>query len=427
MKIVFITPGAGTRFYCENCARDGTLFRGLKSRGHEVIACPMYLPLNLNESSEDIPIFYGAVNLYLSQIFPVLQRAPDWVEHFLDSPAFLKIASSLSGSTDAPGLGEMTVSMLKGEDGNQKKDLRKLVDWLKSINPELVHISNGLLLGVAGMIKRELGVPILCSLQDEDTWIDEMDEPYRSDAWNLMSDSSLNVDLFLPVSDFYAKEMHRKLGLKQSSLEVIPNGIDVGGSLLSNRPFSPPVIGYLSRISEAMGIRLLVDAFLMLKKNDYFRDVKLKITGGSTAGDRAVQRDIRRLIGKAKHDVEILPYANHRSRADFFRSLTVLSVPVIKGEAQGTFMLEAMASGVPVVQPALGGFPEIIEATGGGIVYEPNTAESLSEAIAGLLSDPEKLSKLGLLGRNSVLSCYAVEHMAEKIEAAYIRCLREKT
>ena len=426
MKIVFITPGAGTRFYCENCARDGTLFRGLISRGHEVIACPMYLPLNLNEPSADIPIFYGAVNLYLSQIFPVLQRAPDWVEHFLDSPAFLKIASSLSGSTDAPGLGEMTVSMLRGEDGNQKKDLRKLVDWLKTMKPELVHISNGLLLGVAGMIKRELGVPVLCSLQDEDTWIDEMDEPYRSDAWKLMSDSSSNVDLFLPVSGFYAEAMRRKLSLKQSNIEVIPNGIDASDSLHTSRPFNPPVIGYLSRISEAMGIRLLVDAFVQLKKNDRFRDVKLRITGGSTAGDRAVQRDIRRLKGKAKQDVEILPYTNLGSRADFFSSLTVLSVPVLKGEAQGTFMLEAMAAGVPVVQPALGGFPEIIEATGGGIVYEPNTAEALTEAIAGLLADPERLTRLGLRGRDSVLSGYTVEHMAEKIERAYIRCLQGK-
>lgn len=429
MKIALIIPGSGTRFYCENCARDGTLARGLISKGHDVTVCPLYLPLSdgLTKAASvpKSPLFFGAINLYFHQLFPALQRSPRWLESLLDSPPLLRIVSSMSGSTNAPGLGETTVSMLQGEKGSQESALRRLVDWLGSKKPELVHLSNGLLVGIAGEIKRRLGAPVLCSLQDEDFWIDSLNEPFKSDVWKLMAERSADVDLFLPVSRFYAEEMMKRLGLNGARIDVVPNGIDVNGMHPHELPFNPPVIGYLSRISEEMGIRIIIDAFLLLKRKPRFNTLRLRITGGSTAEDRTVQREIRKTLGKAgvQSDVEIISSFERLDRIDFLSSLTLLSVPVLKGEAQGTFMLEAMASGVPVVQPALGGFPEIIRATGGGITYQPNTAESLAEALGNLLVDPERSKDLGEQGRQSVLAGYTVSHMVENIENAYKRCL----
>ena len=86
----------------------------------------------------------------------------------------------------------------------------------------------------------------------------------------------------------------------------------------------------------------------------------------------------------------------------FFKSVSVLSVPVLKGEAFGLYQLEALASGVPLVQPALGAFPEIIEATHGGLLYEPNTPEALATSLASIINDRAGLQQLGANGRKAV-------------------------
>ena len=425
MRVALLIPGSGSRFYCENCSRDNGLVQGLTSRGHEVIACPMYLPIGLESQTQVGPIFYGAINTYLKQVFPPLRKAPHWLEKILDSKPVLNLAGSLSGATNAPGLGELTVSMLKGEDGNQSDELDRLVSWLKIQKPDILHLSNGLLLGVARRIKSELRIPIVCSLQDEDSWVDAMDEPYRAGAWQIMADRSSDVDIFLPVSEYYRREMSKKLGIHSDQMRVVPVGIDAHDIERHELQFSPPVLGFLAHISEAMGLRLLVESFIRLHREENHRDLRLSIAGGSTAQDKGCIRDCLHLL-EANHLTSQVSLSQASSRIDrlrFLSTITVLSVPVVQGEAFGTFLLEAMATGIPVVQPALGGFPEIVESTGGGTLYAPNTTDALTEALDTMLSDPEIARKLGDSGRRSVLRDYSIETMAEHIHEAYTSCL----
>jgi len=170
MKIVNIVPGFGGTFYCGNCLRDSAFTSSLRNAGHQAIMLPMYLPLSREgEKSADIPVFYGAVNIYLKQQFPFLKRMPAWLERFLNSSAILKFAAGKSGSTRATGLEELTESMLLGSKGNQGHELQQLIDFLKHREkPDLIHFSNALLLGMAGEIRQALGIPVVCSLQDED-------------------------------------------------------------------------------------------------------------------------------------------------------------------------------------------------------------------------------------------------------------------
>jgi glycosyltransferase involved in cell wall biosynthesis len=424
MKIALLLPGSGDRFYCENCTRDGSLAAGLIARGHDVTVCPLYLPLDGARSPEGVsaPVFYGAVGVYLRQALPLLRRAPGWVNRAFDSRAALRFAGALSGATDASALGELTVSMLKGEEGNQAAELDDLVEWLAGIEPDVVHISNGLLLGLAGRIRRRLSVPIVCSLQDEDSWVDAMDAPSAAQTWRLMSERSQDVDLFLPVSRFYADKMKLRLGLVDSNMRVVPVGIDPCLSLQSRLSFDPPVIGYLSHMTEDMGLGILFDAFIILKRSPRNRRLKLAVSGGAAGSDHGYVKALQRKLHRAGWgaSLSIVPLEKQRQ---FLSTLTLMSVPVPGGEAFGTFLVEAMASGVPVVQPDLGGFGEVVRSTGGGIVYEPNTADALAAALDRLLQDPSEVARLGEIGRESVRAHFTLDGMIEQIEMAYRRCL----
>src|SRR5206468_12273051 len=95
------------------------------------------------------------------------------------------------------------------------------------------------------------------------------------------------------------------------------------------------------------------------------------------------------------HDVEFHPNIDRAAKQEFLKSLTLFCVPALYGEAFGLYVVEALASGVPVVQPRAASFPELIEATGGGVLYEPGEVKALADAVEGLLADPEKLRALG--------------------------------
>ena len=424
MKIAYITPGVGLKFYCQNCFRDSALLDSLAALGHDVFKVPMYLPSDLESSINivDAPVFYGAINVYLKEKLPLYRHAPEWIERIFDSPAFLHLAAKKSGSTRATGLEEMTLSMLRGEKGRQASELEHLVRYLRNeIAPDVVHLSNALLLGLAHRLKNDLGAGIVCSLQDENEWVDLMDEYYQSQVWNLMAERAADVDLFVTASRFYSDQSQKQLKLPADKIKVIYGGIDFDGYERSALPSDPPVIGYLCRMSEYFGLGILVDAFLELKKESRFKDLKLHLTGGYSNDDKPF---VNRLIKKISEygfaeDVRIFKDFSKDSRIKFLKSLTLLSVPVPTGEAFGAYQVEALAAGVPVVQPNVGSYPEFIETTKGGIIYEPNTAKKLAGAIASLLSDQEKVRKLGEQGRRVVMERFSMEQMAKNMEGIY--------
>jgi len=423
MKIVYITPGSGGTFYCQNCFRDSDLLKALSELGHEVIKSPMYLPVNLdnNEGIVDTPVFFGAINIYLKEKLPFYRHAPVWLERLFDSQALLQLAAKKSGSTRAAGLEEMTISMLLGEKGRQASELDHLIQYLRRIKPGIVHLSNALLLGLAHRLKKDLGAGVVCSLQDENEWIDLMDESYQEKVWNIMAERAKDVDLFVTASQYYSKESQKQLKIPTDKIKIIYGGINLGGYEKSSLPFDPPVIGYLCRMSQYFGLGILVDAFIRLKKDKGFKDLKLFITGGYTGEDKHFVKELLKKISKFgfEKDVEIFKNFDKENRIKFLKSLTLLSVPVPSGEAFGAYQVEALAAGVPVVQPNVGCFPEFVEATNGGVIYEPNDCETLANAIASLLSNPDRTRKLGEEGRRVVLERFSMNNMARDIVKVY--------
>jgi len=431
MKIINIVPGFGGTFYCGNCLRDSAFTKSLKKAGHGAITLPLYLPLSAKYSVDEnnLPVFFGAVNIYLEQKFKFLRHMPSWLHNFFNSPAILKYASKKSESTRASGLEEMTISMLKGSEGFQKEELEQLIDFLKHHEKiDIVHISNALLMGLAARIKEELKIPVVCSLQDEDVWINAMHENYKDKLWNLMCEKSKDIDAFIAVSQYFGDVMQKRMCIPDEKLHVIPIGVDPDAYKFSKPVQNPPVIGYLSRMNKANGFEVLIDAFIKLKENPDFRNVQLNVTGGKTGDDeRFIKKQIRKLKLKGfQNDIEFIDDFRTEVLHNFFKKLTVLSVPVLKGEAFGRYQLESLASGVPIVQPALGAFPEIVKETKGGVIYEPNTPDALASKLAKILSDKEELNKISIKGRESIINKYNSYKLTKDMIAIYKKVVNAK-
>ena len=422
MNIIQITPGAGG-MYCGNCFRDNALVGALRAKGHPTIMVPLYLPMTLDEpdQSSGTPVFFSGINVYLEQKSAFFRKAPGWLHDVLASPSLLKWASGQAARTRAADLGELTLSMLRGEGGNQARELDELLAFLKTRGrPQVVCLSNALLAGLVRKIKADLRVPVVCMLQGEDTFLDALPESHREITWKTLAERASEADLFVAPSRYYGKIMGQRLGLGDDRVRVVYNGINLEGyskvSSYDSRGSDTPVLGFFARMCREKGLDLLVDAFLILRQRDRVKDLRLRIGGGCGPSDEPFVNAQRQrlkaagLLGAA----EFFPNIDRASKLEFFRSLSVLSTPALYGEAYGLYVIEAMAAGVPVVQPRHAAFPELVEATGGGMICEP-TAEALADAIERLLTDPITARTLGEAGRKAVFSEFNVERMAENM------------
>jgi glycosyltransferase involved in cell wall biosynthesis len=420
MRVAVIAPGTGLPYYCENCTRDGSVLRALAERGHEVACGSLCMPASVEGHGRREPVFYGAIRLFLGQVLPPLRAAPPWVRRTLDSRPLLRLAASLAGASDAGTMAPLTLSVLRGEEGAQASELEHLLRWLGEVRPDVLYLSNCLLLGIALRARRELGIPVACALQDEDTWIDAMALSDRDSAWAILRDRAADVNTFLPVSEYYGTLMSRRLGVGAERMTVVHPGIDIEGfpSEPSLLDADPPTIGFLSRLSDAMGLDILVKAVARLATSERHPRLKLRLAGGGTRNDPRFVHRFRSMFGRIglRGRLEVLPSFAPKERIDFLSSIRVLSVPVPEGEAFGAFLLEAMAAGVPVVRPDLGGFPEVIGPSGAGVLYSPNTPEALAEALSGVLSDSCRARALGLAGFHAVRGRFTSFHAAGGLE-----------
>lgn len=411
MKIVLLTPGAG-KMYCGGCIHDNTLVSALNKLGHQAIMLPLYLPPTLDEyqNISSYPIFFSGINVYLDQIFPLFRKFPEWIRKLTANQTLLKFVANLSSSTSASDVGEIAVSMLKGEQGNQKQDLLELITWLKdNFKPEIVCLSNSLLIGMARLIRKELGVKVVCQFQGEDSYIDSMKEPYRSQVWDIISERSRDVEFFISPSHFYKKLMAQRLEIDESKIKVVYNGINVEDYTSSKtedkKPDSTKHLGYLARMCPAKGLHILIEAFIILKKQLAVTNLKLSV-GGTCVG-KSDHHFIEKLKQKLHlagllNDVEFLHNIDKPTKLNLLRRIDLFTVPAVQFEAFGLYVIEAMSAGAPVVQPKHSSFIELIEQTNGGILYEPNNPLALAEAIKSLLDNPDKLAVLSENARKAV-------------------------
>jgi glycosyltransferase involved in cell wall biosynthesis len=427
MNILYITAGAAG-MYCGSCLRDNALATELIRQGHDVMLLPLYTPTLTDEPNvSSAKTFFGGISVYLEQQSSLFRHTPRWLDKLWDSRFALNAASKRSIAVDPDSLSELTISILKGDRGNQGKEIGKLVDWLKSQPPpDVVDMQNSMLIGLARPIKEATGSPVCCTLQGEDLFLDGMREPYHSQALKLIHEHAKYVDAFIAVSDYYAGHMSGYLGIPREKIHVVPLGINLKDYEAMNAPLRPRengdfTIGYFARVAPEKGLRELAEAYRLLRKRDDFPPARLEVAGYLAPEHKGYLREIERDMQEwgLAEEFHYHGALDREAKLRFLQNIDVLSVPTTYAEAKGLSVIEAMAAGVPVAQPARGSFPEIVERTGGGLMCEPNNAASLAETIYSLWKNPELANDLAKRGAAGVREHYSVSNMAARALEVY--------
>ncbi|HEV3145130.1 MAG TPA: glycosyltransferase family 4 protein [Gemmataceae bacterium] len=425
MKIAYITAGAAG-MYCGSCMKDNTLVDALCALGDDALLIPTYTPIRTDE--EDVSqqrIFFGGINVYLQQKSGLFRHTPRWFDRLLDAPGLLRWASNTFGmGIRAEELGRLTLSMLEGSHGKQRKEVRKLADWLANEwKPDVIILTNVLLSGLVPELAERVQAPIVATLQGDDIFLESLLPEYRKPALNLIRDNCRAVAGYIATCNYYADFMAEYLDLPREQMHVVYPGISLKDLEPKPRGESsnpagqlPLTVGYLARIAPEKGLHILAEAFRHLYKMPNVPPCRLRFSGWLGEHNRKYYEEVRSQLDKdlPAGAFEHVESPDRASKIRFLQSLDVLSVPAPYREPKGLYVLEALACGVPVVQPGHGSFPELIEATGGGLLVTPNDPAELAQGLRLLLENTELRRALGRRGRIAVQERFSSEAMARR-------------
>jgi glycosyltransferase involved in cell wall biosynthesis len=425
MKILSITAGAGG-MYCGSCLRDNAIASELVARGHDVTLLPLYTPLRTDEPNVSrSTVLFGGISVYLQQHSKLFRRTPRFIDRLLDSPRLISAFADRSVSTDPRLLGELTISMLEGERGVLRKEFEKLLEWLADEPaPDIVNLPNSLLIGLAGPIRQALNCPVCCTLQGEDLFLEGLADPYRERALDLIRSKVADVDCFIAVSEYYAPVMSRLLRIPAERMAVVPLGINLTGYEKRSRGAGgdePFRVGYFARVAPEKGLLVLAEAYRQFRRGTGQTAARLEAAGYLSRAHVPYLEEVRRTLDRAGLAGEFVYHGavDRSGKLAFLRTLDVLSVPAPYDEPKGVFLLEAMASGVPVVQPRRGAFTEIVEKTGGGLLVAPDDPAALAQALHSLQQDRSLAERLGELGFLGVREQYSIRRSADRLLDVY--------
>lgn len=421
LKIAYLTAGAAGMI-CGSCLHDNTLARALIGLGHDVQLVPLYTPIRTDEEDVTVDrIFYGGINMYLQQKMSLFRWLPKWLDRWLDQPWLINWASGRSVQIDPQHVADLTLSVLRGREGFQRKEVERLCEWLTGeLKPDVVVFSNILTAGCVPEIKRRMNVPVVVTLQGDDIFLRGLPEPHRTQALAEIRRLSEQIDRYIAHSRYYAAAMAEYLSLPREKIEIVPLGIEtrdferLGISDASQN--RPPAVGYLARLAPEKGLHVLADAFILLKKMPGMQNVRLRIAGWLGAKNRPYAEEV---FGKLRaaglsDALDDVGEVDRRGKLEFLSSLDVLAVPTTYQDPKGLFVLEALAAGVPVVQPDHGAFPEMLAETEGGLLHRPADPQNLAERLHELLTAHDEHRRLAAQGRARVHARRNATTMAER-------------
>ena len=401
MHVAIVTAG-GAEMFCGSCMQDNTWARGLMASGTQVTLIPTYTPIRVDEPNQSQSrVFFGGINVYLNAKSPLWAGLPQWSKSWLDQPWVIRQLTRFGVSHDAAELGDLTLAMLAGGDGPIREAGEELARYIgRELKPDIVVFSNALLSGCLPQIKAEYSGPVACVLQGDDVFLDALPDSHRSRALAAVSERASGFDGFLTHSRFYRDRMARMLSLPVERFQTIPLSIDLEPhtGTPGERQGQPFTIGYFARLAPEKGLHHLLEAYSLLHARH--TEARLRIGGYEPAQHRGYIAEQRRRASAIGPAVEFIGSPNTiQDKVAFYRSIDVLSVPTDFAEPKGLPVLEAWANGVPVVQPAVGAFPELMGADGeGGLLVPHRSPHDLADAWTSLLADRSQRLALAQAG-----------------------------
>jgi glycosyltransferase involved in cell wall biosynthesis len=451
MNILFVTAGTGS-VYAGSGLRDTSLALEWQRAGHHVTLVPLYTPVLSDEPGvSQRRVFFGGI--FLRQHLPIARRTPAVFDRLWDSAAVIRAVSRRQSIADTHLRDEAIVDMLDVEQGAaaQRKELERLIAWLGTLpEPDVICLSSALLIGLARPLRQALGARVCCLVSDEDAAIDRLHEPHRNQALASIRKLASEVELFAACSRETATFMaayfgipparirtaplginthdfDRALGLRaqevsrRSRAAAAPNGIGAGagsgsGSAGSSTP-RPFTIGFLARIVPEKGLDRLIDAYRLLRHDRGMPAVRLEIAGALPAEHREWFTQLERRLHEWGYagDYRYHGAVSRTAKVAFYAQLDAFSMPTTAREPKGLSVLEAMASGVPVVQPRRGASIEAIESTGGGLLVGPDDADCIAEGLWQLWQDADLRERCGDDGADEVRERFTAAQMADRL------------
>jgi glycosyltransferase involved in cell wall biosynthesis len=425
LRILSITAGAAN-MYCGSCLRDNALARELLGRGHDVTLQPVYTPTLTDEDNVSADrVLFGGVSVYLQQHMGLFRRTPWLLDKLWDSTSFLRLVSKRSIQVDPAGLGALTVSTLLGERGFQRKEIEKLVAWLREERPyDVINLPNALLISLAEPIRRATGRPLVVTLQGEDLFLDGLPARDRDRAIALIREQVRHIDLFVAVSDYYREYMSEYLGIPRARIRVAPLGVnlrDLEPTSRTRTAGDPFVVGYFARVAPEKSLHVLAEAYRILRHERGVGPARLEAAGYLAPEHRPYLGRIERQLRSWGLDGEFQYHGtlDRARKVAFLHGIDVLSVPSTYKEPKGLYLLEAMACGVPVVAPQHGAFPEMLAKTSGGLLVRPDDPGSFADGLAAIRNHPGQARQMGINGAAGVEQHYSVARMADRMMEIY--------
>lgn len=414
MRIAYITAGAAGTL-CGNCLKDNTLAAALIDAGQDVLLLPAYTPIRTDEADvSDRRVVFSGVNMYLQGRYSFFRKSRLF-DGILDHPGLLAWVSKFAVDTQPEELGAMTLATMRGEAGPHAREIGKTIAVLRDFRPDIVHLTNSMFVSMAAPVRRALGVPVVCSLQGEDYFLSHLPENYRERCFEVLKLHARDVSLFIAPCRGHAEALAPLLGVDKDEMSVVMPGIALHGF----EPVTGPresefIIGYLARIAEEKGLHLLAQAVAKLRAANAGKTIRLRVAGwrGETAS-----RYLDRVANEAPF--EDMGYLEREEKIAFLAGLDAFSVPTTYGASKGLYVIEALAAGVPVVQPRIGIFPELTAATDGGLLCEPDDPDDLAAKLQLLIDDREQAREIGARGRAAVEKGFESRRMAAETMALY--------
>ena len=424
MNIIHLAAGAG-RMYCGSCLHSNTLAAALRTAGEDVLLVPLYTPIRTDEENVSVSrVALGGINVYLQERSVLFRHTPWFLDRLLDRPWLLRRVARSGSITRPERLGRLSLSMLRGEQGRQRKELEKLVVWLqRETRPNVIHLSNVLLAGLVRELTRRLHVPVVCTLSGEDIFMEKLSEPYRSQAREVLRERAGDLAALVAMNRYYADFMAAYLSVPRERIHVIPPGLNLAGHATRPpvRKGEPTTIGYLARVCPEKGLHQLVEALIVLAGDEDLPRVRLRAAGYLDKADRPYLDGCQRRLADCglADRFQYVGQPDRAAKISFLQSLDVMSLPTIHPESKGLSVLEGWANAVPVVLPEHGAFPEMVEDTGGGLLCEPCNPAALAAGLKRMIGEPDLAAECGRRAQQAVHARYNADTMARRTIELY--------
>ncbi|OYP36048.1 glycosyltransferase family 4 protein [Rhodopirellula sp. MGV] len=422
MKVVYLTAGAAG-MYCGSCMHDNALARAMHKDGIECLLQPVYTPIRTDEVSiAGSRVFLGGIHVYLLQKMPWLRWLPRPLRSLLDSPSLIRWATRRASSTDPASLGDLSISILKGEHGYQAEEFEQLCDWVADeIQPDAIVLTNLLIGGGLPMFRKRLpNAKMIVMLQGDDIFLDHLPEVHRNEAIRLCSNLVEHVDYFCVNSRFYGDKMSALLEIPETKLRLHPLSIDLSSYDTATHQDASDAefrLSYLARIAPEKGLHRLVEAFEKIAPQR--PQVTLHAAGWLGESNKPY---LQTLLDRLERAGLRERFTYHGSpdlaeKVDFLRQADLLCVPTEYEDPKGLFVLESLAAGTPVVMPEHGAFGELVRSTGGGVLVPPDDVGELANAIIELVDQPARRAELAMQGAQGVRTKHSIEAAAKSLAA----------